>query len=200
MPKLLPLLTLSVSLASVSVSAATLRITAFDDINEVESGVNAELGDTDFAGFDMVFDNSTGAYEIKVFADSAKPFHDNVRLNINMYNETVSGTYISGTSILFSDNLNDLNLANSTTQLTLTGQNSLLTSWNEGDSILLAQSSPGFASGIYDNVGEGVPLTGDSLPITTPLYTTVSAVPIPAAAWLFGSALLGLAGIKRRRA
>jgi hypothetical protein len=28
---------------------------------------------------------------------------------------------------------------------------------------------------------------------------TVSQVPVPAAAWLFGSALLGLAGIARKR-
>ena len=31
-------------------------------------------------------------------------------------------------------------------------------------------------------------------------YSGVSSVPVPAAAWLFGSALLGLAGIKRRKA
>ncbi|MEH6591250.1 MAG: VPLPA-CTERM sorting domain-containing protein [Halioglobus sp.] len=30
--------------------------------------------------------------------------------------------------------------------------------------------------------------------------TEVAAVPVPAAAWLFGSALLGLAGVKRKRA
>ncbi len=29
--------------------------------------------------------------------------------------------------------------------------------------------------------------------------TTVSAVPVPAAAWLFGSGLLGLVGVARRR-
>jgi hypothetical protein len=32
-----------------------------------------------------------------------------------------------------------------------------------------------------------------------PLDWTITAVPVPAAAWLFGSALLGLAGIKRRK-
>jgi hypothetical protein len=31
------------------------------------------------------------------------------------------------------------------------------------------------------------------------LYLGVQAVPVPAAAWLFGSALLGLAGLKRRK-
>ena len=30
-------------------------------------------------------------------------------------------------------------------------------------------------------------------------FTQTSAVPIPAAAWLFGSALIGLAGIKRKK-
>lgn len=49
---------------------------------------------------------------------------------------------------------------------------------------------------------------GDSFLITTldttassQLYlSSVSSVPVPAAAWLFGSALIGLAGISRRRA
>jgi hypothetical protein len=36
-------------------------------------------------------------------------------------------------------------------------------------------------------------------PVTIGSYTVVSAVPVPAAAWLFGSALIGLAGIKRKK-
>ena len=44
-------------------------------------------------------------------------------------------------------------------------------------------------------------LTGgsDGVDITNFGFTTVSAVPVPAAAWLFGSALLGLVGIARRK-
>jgi hypothetical protein len=39
-----------------------------------------------------------------------------------------------------------------------------------------------------------VPTGGDYV-----LNVSVSAVPIPAAAWLFGSGLIGLAGLKRRQ-
>ncbi len=34
---------------------------------------------------------------------------------------------------------------------------------------------------------------------TPPSPKTLPAVPVPAAAWLFGSALLGLVGIKRKK-
>ena len=40
---------------------------------------------------------------------------------------------------------------------------------------------------------------GSSLGSSTSFTATPSAVPIPAAAWLFGSALVGLAGIKRKK-
>jgi hypothetical protein len=42
-------------------------------------------------------------------------------------------------------------------------------------------------------VGAGADMTGVSV-------TTVSAVPVPAAVWLFGSGLIGLAGVARRKA
>lgn len=35
--------------------------------------------------------------------------------------------------------------------------------------------------------------------VTPPPASAISAVPIPAAAWLFGTALLGLAGVSRRK-
>lgn len=40
---------------------------------------------------------------------------------------------------------------------------------------------------------------GSCPPLTVPINGGVGVVPIPAAAWLFGSALLGLAGIRRRK-
>jgi len=46
---------------------------------------------------------------------------------------------------------------------------------------------------VWTIAGDGVSL-GD-----TTMTATVAAVPVPAAAWLFGSALLGLAGISRKK-
>ncbi len=44
-------------------------------------------------------------------------------------------------------------------------------------------------------------LTGNGLSLNTLIVsTTVSAVPVPAAVWLFGSGLIGLAGVARRKA
>lgn len=71
------------------------------------------------------------------------------------------------------------------------------------DAVGFADTTPGVCDGTYvgDNVmnvtvlgnAANVYLAGD---IT---LTEASAVPVPAAAWLFGSALLGLAGIGRKR-
>jgi hypothetical protein len=46
---------------------------------------------------------------------------------------------------------------------------------------------------------DGITLVVNNLYGNTTTTTTFSAVPVPAAAWLFGSALLGLAGIKRKK-
>ena len=42
-------------------------------------------------------------------------------------------------------------------------------------------------------------LAGGTMKGTYPILQTVSAVPVPAAAWLFGSGLIGLVGVARRR-
>ncbi len=54
---------------------------------------------------------------------------------------------------------------------------------------------------IIDNGAAVLRGSPDGLPDMTRLeVTTVSAVPVPAAVWLFGSGLIGLVGIARRRA
>jgi len=48
-------------------------------------------------------------------------------------------------------------------------------------------------------VADLLPSPGDSFGIDNIEYSTVSAVPVPAAAWLFGSAILGMFGFSRRK-
>jgi hypothetical protein len=58
------------------------------------------------------------------------------------------------------------------------------------------------AGGLMGNFCMAGEITGTSPMYATPLslsITEVSAVPLPAAVWLFGSALAGLAGINRKR-
>ncbi|MBI3188891.1 MAG: VPLPA-CTERM sorting domain-containing protein [Gammaproteobacteria bacterium] len=66
----------------------------------------------------------------------------------------------------------------------------------------------GMATGTYDSTTGAFTLSWSSLIVGGPfngqignwnLVGTVTAVPVPAAAWLFGSGLLGLAGVARRR-
>lgn len=56
-------------------------------------------------------------------------------------------------------------------------------------------------SGIRLTIGDGYdPLAGSAVPSFVGTYNVEAAVvPVPAAAWLFGSGLLGLIGIARRR-
>ena len=57
-------------------------------------------------------------------------------------------------------------------------------------------ASPGFLSGPFAGVQGMLDIgSGNSLHVTS-----VSAVPVPAAVWLFGSGLLGLIGVARRKA
>lgn len=55
------------------------------------------------------------------------------------------------------------------------------------------------ANGIYTNIIESEGFWTLDAAAGTLVYTAPSAVPVPAAAWLFGSALVGLAGVARRR-
>ena len=50
------------------------------------------------------------------------------------------------------------------------------------------------------SAGQGVAMQVGPFPTQTPTFQgTVSAVPVPAAVWLFGSGLLGLVGVARRK-
>lgn len=81
----------------------------------------------------------------------------------------------------------------------------ILVSYGDGSSVVLDDDSAAFNTNEYFAVN----LTGiDSLTITGQASVslvagfqnvTLSAVPVPAAAWLFGSALVGLGGMARRK-
>jgi len=59
-----------------------------------------------------------------------------------------------------------------------------------GDGSLTAKRGPGMENGPFPGFNAAFDLTAPGL---------VSAVPVPAAVWLFGSGLLGLVGVARRR-
>ena len=77
--------------------------------------------------------------------------------------------------------------------LTDAGQTGYFMIDTNGDVVLRGWSSLA-ASDAYANGG-----SLSDTPITWLLYRDVSAVPVPAAVWLFGSGLLGLIGVARRK-
>lgn len=64
---------------------------------------------------------------------------------------------------------------------------------------ILPEIGPGTYLTGYTSPGIGQPTEGYSYSLDYTLTYTVAAVPVPAAVWLFGSGLLGLVGIARRK-
>jgi len=141
-------------------------------------------------------------------------------------NGTYTGTYNDATGqILASGSINPLTAYTNA----IIGTNIDVTDLTGTSTVTSCSSAPGvFIDLCAGNAGYGVPPTniGDvsSMPITvntvdssgngsfttvsvsanatvTSVYTVaaVTEVPVPAAAWLFGSAILGLVGVARRR-
>lgn len=71
----------------------------------------------------------------------------------------------------------------------------------EGLDITLVFSSSDFSNATYTGTIAGTSISGSGLAENTTVfnYTVGGEVPVPAAAWLFGSALLGLGGMARRK-
>jgi len=65
------------------------------------------------------------------------------------------------------------------------------------DSIVYGDCTPGGMMGKICMTGHNLP--GGGTMAATPLSLEISAVPVPAAVWLFGSSLLGMIGVSRKR-
>lgn len=86
-----------------------------------------QAGNIDVIRMEVDFDPVTGGYEIRLDTDPARPFHDDFRVNVNLFNAT--------DTVFFTDNVNDFDLASATSQLTLTDTSSLLVTWEPGDRV-----------------------------------------------------------------
>lgn len=176
-------------------NAAELGFSYTDSIGE--SGVSIDV-----SGLDFVFEKSSGAYTIHVFATAAKPFLGNFRINVNLFNPD-TGTSAPNPSF-FLDTVNDFTLTSPTTSQTLTGMNSRLLSWDLGDRVAIGSAGLGnptgttaFGSGVYllpfstsvplDIIGSSSPLNGSAAAIAT--IGTVGSVPEPASIELLSFAM-----------
>jgi len=151
----------------------------------------------DLTGMTLVFDNATGDYELNVTFDAANPFVGTFNVNANLLNGSIDPLTTDPAFV----NINERPTVGApTTELVFTGTNTKLTSWNQGDEIANNSSIFGipidatfsaFVSGVQ-NFGQGI----DQL---NPATSIVAPIPIPPVIWLFGSGLIGLIGIARRK-
>src|SRR6266516_6960310 len=117
-------------LLELNASRARAAQVAFSFIDAVG---DVGFGSVDLVRMDMTFDNTTGAYRIDLYADQSKPFVGEFRVNVNLYNPDAHSA--DPAAQWFTDNLNDFNLTEATTNLTLSGEDVRLVSWNVGDRV-----------------------------------------------------------------
>jgi hypothetical protein len=122
----------------------------------------------DLTGMDFAFENSTGDYTITMYASSANPFSGQFRLNVNIFNPDTGTTAVD--PAVFQDAANDFDLATPVTEIVLTGMNTHLLSWSDGDNIAVStenglgnpDGSTRFETGVVRLDGVAPPPGGDS--------------------------------------
>ncbi len=158
--------------------ATTGTILATFDTTPVSGTYNDVTGE-----LNMVLGLSGGATGTVTFAGTGFLFDANNTLsNIS----TLSTTFSNPTALLF-DTIIEFD---NSIQSCCAGANPAPNSF---DGTLMSLWGADFPQGVIGGAAGGGPRIGLDLRIE------VSAVPVPAAVWLFGSGLLGLAGIARRR-
>jgi len=211
------LLTTAVVLG-ISISAAQANTLSFNGSYDVANEIDYFMFENNSAGnVDMIMNTGAYGYDADMviwskvagstvvgqpgdsewalvkWAPAAERFNDlTISTNIygiEMFDHNAADPNPSGVS----DPGESLNLAAGTYLLSVTGGANWLTSSVEGGELLSAAQFRGidhFFETTYPNP-YGISVIGD--------VSEVSAVPVPAAVWLFGSALAGLGAVRRQK-
>ena len=151
----------------------------------------------DLTGMTLVFDNVTGDYELTVSFDAANPFYGTFNVNANLLNGDINPLTTDPAFV----NINEIPTAGApTTELIFTGTDLNLTSWNQGDVIANDDSIFGLPiDATFFGFVSGVQNGGQAIDLLNTATSTVAPVPISPALWLFGSGIIGLIGVARRK-
>lgn len=184
-----------------SAHAALLRF-SFDD------PVGDSTGNIDLTGLTFTFESLTGAYTIDLSASAADPFSGTFRINVNLFNPD-TGTTAPNPS-LFSDTANDITLPAPEIRLSLTGIETRLLSWDEGDRVAIGSVPFGNPDGVSalgsnvidfpldegrrDLIGTTSIINGSSESVAV-----IAAVPEPSTLLLGLAALSGLSVFRSRK-
>jgi len=198
------LLAVTMTLASTSVATGAILTFSFSDPLGDNTGDAPDLSHLEF-----VFDNASGDYQIMSTATELHAFSGNFRLNINLFNSDLGTSQFPS---FFSDTLNDFELSTSTTEILLSGNDSRLLSWQEGQRVSVGSASFGapqgitaFGSGVRQNqvgssdtgadqFGTDQLRTGASIEVAT-----ILRIPEPGTYSLLGLGFLSLIFCRPRR-
>jgi len=95
--------------------------------------LNPPAGVVDLVGLELVFSNTTGDYEITLYATPQNPFIGGFRVNVLLFNPDTGS--LTPDPALFVDSLNDFVLATASTEVTITGTDPRLLAWDLGDRV-----------------------------------------------------------------
>ena len=174
-----------------------LPIHAFATIISFSDPVGDHTGSVDVTGMTLDFDLA-GNYTIDLTATAANPFDGDFRININLWNVTLDE--------FFQDVFNDFSLGAPQTGISLAGSSAVIPDWLAGHTIATSTyagfGNPAgislFRSSVSDLPFQGICESEDIIG-NDGCGTIVPQVPVPAAAWLFGSGVVGLIGFVGRR-
>jgi hypothetical protein len=202
---------LGIALASGTAQAASVVVPYSGSYDEsVVPGPQDGLpaGDYDTLGgledvglFNLIDGSNTFAGSVYTPTDSADVFLISVGANQTLDGASISfGTNLSPFNPLFAAPGPQWTLEESDTDPTIFNITNI---GDDGMTGAKTSIAPAFSrgEGVYSVlIGNGTFAPNNGGPVDyTMTFTVTSTVPVPAAAWLFGSALIGLAGIKRKK-
>lgn len=98
---------------------------------QVNDPAGDNTGPIDVRKMRVVFDRTTGDYQIIITASKNAPFVGAFRINVNLYNPSLGSRYPS----FFSHTMEDFDLTETRTEIVLYGTNSALTQWEKGQQV-----------------------------------------------------------------
>ena len=178
-------------LTSSVVYSAPLVVSFIDPVGDFQNE------NIDLIGMTLEFNDLTGAYKLTVNFDDANPFSGTFNVNANLLNGNISPLTTTPAFV----GINEIpTAAIATTELVFTGTEPNLTSWQIGDTIANDSSIFGIPiDASFSSFVSGVQDGGLGIDILDSASSTVTLVPIPPAILLFGSGLIGLVLLARRK-
>jgi hypothetical protein len=146
-------------------AAALSEILAFSFTDPVGDSTS----DIEVIGLSVMFDDTTGAYEMMVIASEENPFLGAFRINVNLFNPDAGSTACSQSLLSDAGAGNGFDLAQPARRIALVGEASSLLYWAPGQRVATNDApfgTPDCSGGFFSSVTDlpwGSPFPGDAI-------------------------------------